>query len=262
MVATLIDTHIHLDFEVYDLDRAEVIARSRAAGVERIISVGAGGGIASTRRALSLAEQYPEVYASVGVHPQDAAQEIDREEIRRLASHPRVVAIGETGLDFFRDFAPRDKQYEWFEWQIALAREIKKPLIIHSRDAGEDSLRTLRDHGGGEVRGVYHCYSEDAAFAVRLREIGFLVSFTGVVTFKKADALRQIIRDIPLDQIMLETDGPYMAPEPYRGKRAESAHVVEMARVVASVKGVSFEEVCRVTTATAENLFNLQGDTK
>lgn len=251
----LIDTHIHLDFEQYDTDREELIQRAHAQSVTRILSIGAGGGIESTRKAIAIAKQYPSVWASAGVHPQDAGQTVSEEELRVFAADPRVIAIGETGLDFFRDWSPRELQYQWFKFQIELAKELKKPLIIHSRDAGEECLKLLRERNAKDVRGVFHCYSENAQFAERLREIGFLVSFTGSITFKKADALRAIVKDIPLTQIMVETDGPYMAPEPYRGKRSESVHVVEVAKTIASIKAVSFEEVCAVTTQNALSLF-------
>lgn len=254
----LIDTHIHLDFDQYDTDRDALFARAHAVSVNRMISIGAGGGIASTKRALALSERYPFVWASVGLHPHDAGHEVTEEEIRTLARSQKVVAIGETGLDFFRDWSPVDMQYKWFAFQIELAKELKKPLIIHSRDAGTECLRMLKEQNAQEVRGVFHCYSEDAAFAAQLREIGFLVSFTGTVTFKKADVLRSIVKEIPLDQIMVETDGPYMAPEPYRGQRSESAHVVQVAQTIAAVKGISFEEVCKATTQNAESLFGLK----
>ncbi len=251
----LIDTHIHLDFDQYDADRDELFARAHAASVNRMISIGAGSGIASTRRAVALAEKYPFVWASVGVHPHDAGHDISLDEIRSLANHPKVVAIGETGLDFFRDWSPREKQEEWFLTQINLAKDLQKPLVIHSREAGEESLAMLIKQGAAAVGGVYHCYSENAEFAARLRDINFLVSITGTVTFKKADAYRAIVKDIPLEQLMLETDGPYMAPEPYRGQRSESAHVVEIAKTIARIKDISYEEVCRVTTENAKRLF-------
>ncbi len=254
----LIDTHIHLDFDQYDPDRKELFARAHAASVNRMITIGAGGGIASTLRAISLAEENQFVWASVGVHPHDAGHEISLKEIRSLAAHPKVVAIGETGLDFFRDWSPIDRQREWFKAQIDISKELSKPLIIHSREAGEEAIATLIREGADAVGGVFHCYSEDAAFAKRLMEINFLISITGTVTFKKADKLRNIVKEIPLEQIMVETDGPYMAPEPYRGARSESAHVVEIARTIASIKEISFEEVCRVTTENAERLFRFK----
>lgn len=255
----LIDTHIHLDFNQYDADRDEVLARARAASVNRMISIGAGGGLDATRRAVALAEKYPNIWASVGLHPHDAGHSLTEEELRSLAKSPKVVAIGETGLDFFRDWSPADLQYKWFGFQIELAKELKKPLIIHSRSAGDECLRMLTERDAKSVRGVFHCYSEDATFAEKLLDIGFLVSFTGTVTFKKADALRAIVKEIPLSQIMVETDGPYMAPEPFRGQRSESAHVVQIAQTIASVKGISFEEVCAATTKNAVSLFGFKG---
>lgn len=257
----LIDTHIHLDFDAYDADRSALLDRARAAGVHYSISIGAGGGLASTDRALQLATTHEQIFATVGLHPHDASFDISETALReRLAKNPqerKIVAIGETGLDYFKEWSPIDAQKHWFRHQIELAKEYKLPLIVHNREAGEDCLCILRETGASEVGGVFHCYSEDAEFAATLRELNFLVSFTGVITFKKSDRVRAIIKDIPLDQIMLETDGPYMAPEPYRGQRSESAHVVQMAQVLADVKGISFEEACIATTTNAKRLFQL-----
>lgn len=254
-MSELYDTHIHLDFEQYVGEEEAILTRAREAGVTKLITIGAGGGIESTRDAIEIAERFPNVWASVGVHPQNAGQEISFDEIIDLASRPKVVAIGETGLDFYRDWSPQEAQRDWFKKQIILAKEIKKPLIIHSRDAADECLETLKSLGAKEVRGVFHCYSEDASFAKKLREIDFLVSFTGNITFKKAESVREAAKHIPLDQIMVETDGPFMAPEPHRGKRSESMHVVEIAKVIASVKGIPYEEVCKQTCENAECLF-------
>jgi TatD DNase family protein len=177
--------------------------------------------------------------------------------VRALAIHPRVVAIGETGLDFFRDRAPRDAQEAWFRGHIELALELKKPIIIHSRDAGKECLQILQEMGASKVGGVFHCFSEDAAFAEKLRDINFLISIPGNVTFKKAEAMRQAVAGTPISQIMVETDAPYLSPEPNRGKRCESAFMVETARCIAKVKGIELEEVAAVTTQNALRLFKL-----
>jgi TatD DNase family protein len=254
-VLNITDSHTHLDSKEFDLDRAEVIARAHSAGVTRLLTIGASQGLESAVRAIALAEQYPFIWATVGVHPHDAGDDFDRARLLDLARHPRVVAVGETGLDFFRDWAPVDKQYEAFRTQIEVAHEVQKPLVIHSRNAGAECLRVLREGEAGLVGGVFHCFAEDAAFAAQLRELNFLVSFPGPLTFKKADATREICRAIPLDQILVETDAPFMAPEPYRGKRCESAFVLETVKALASVKGLTLQEVADATTANTLRLF-------
>lgn len=250
------DSHTHLDSEVFDNDREEMIERAFAAGVTRLVTVGAGAGLDSAVRAIALAERYPFVWATVGVHPHDAGKDIDFDHLTELTRHPKVVAVGETGLDFFRDWAPKDRQYLYFEQQIALALAAKKPLVIHSRDAGDECLRILTTNGAAAVGGVFHCFSENAEFAAKLREIGFLVSFPGFITFKKQQDARNTCSTIPLEQIMVETDAPYMAPEPYRGKRCEPSFVVETARQLAALKGLSLQEVARQTTDNALRLFS------
>lgn len=253
----IFDTHCHLHYQDFDADRDAVFARARAAEVNRFIAIGAGGGLEGTTRAVSLASSESGVWASVGVHPLDAALEISRSEIERLAVEPRVVAIGETGLDYYKEWAPRAVQKEVFVWQIELAKRLQKPIVIHSRDAGADCLKILTEHEAAAVGGVFHCFSEDAAFAAEARKINFLVSIPGVVTFKKNDQLRAIVKDIPLEQLMVETDAPYLAPEPFRGKRCESAYVRHTAEMVAKVKGISLKELAEVTTENALKLFKI-----
>lgn len=252
------DSHTHLDAAEFDEDRAAVIERALAAGVSRIVTIGAGDGFLSAERAQDLARKYPQIWASAGVHPHDANTPLDIDRLRRLAQKPRVVAIGETGLDYFKELAPIPLQRDWFRAQIGLALELKLPIIIHSRNAGADALAMLKECGAEAVGGVFHCFSENADFAAELRKINFLVSFPGAATFKKSGPLRDVIRDIPIEQIMVETDAPYIAPEPYRGKRCESAFVVETLKTVAAVKGISLEEAARATTANAVRLFNLR----
>jgi TatD DNase family protein len=255
MQMEIIDTHCHLDSEPFNQDRDEVIARAVAAGVTRMVTIGTGQGLEGASRAIALAEARPMVWATVGVHPHNANTTLDLTPLEKLASHNKVVAVGETGLDFFRDWAPVDAQHVVFEAQIAIARRVKKPLVIHSRNAGAASLETLIKHGAGDVGGVFHCFSEDAAFATRLREINFRVSFPGQLTFKKANEVREVCKAVPLDQILVETDSPYLAPEPHRGKRCEPAYVVETARMLAQIKGLSLEEVAAITTTNALQLF-------
>lgn len=275
----LFDTHVHLDSAAFDPDREAVVARAQAAGITRFVTIGAGAGpaasvgsagattertpLASAQTALALAERSPFIWASVGVHPHDATIS-SRDtlathvaELRRLAAHPRAVALGETGLDFHYDFAPRADQERWFIEQIAIAREVKKPLVIHSRQAGSACLDLLTRHGAADVGGVFHCYAESAEFAARLRDINFMISIPGIVTFKKSAELRAAVGVIPLEQIMLETDAPYLAPEPHRGKRCESSFMVKTAEAVALAKGITLAEVARATTANALRFFKL-----
>ncbi|RMG43898.1 MAG: TatD family deoxyribonuclease [Candidatus Dadabacteria bacterium] len=256
----LFDTHTHLDAPEFDADREKVIERALAAGVTRLLNVGASRNLDSARDSIKLAEKYDFIYASVGVHPHDAGAELDFNTLQELATHPRVVAIGETGLDFYRDWSPRNSQYEWFKKQIKLALEVNKPLIIHSRETAKECFELLVDLGADAVGGVFHCYPADSSFAAKLREINFMVSFPGILTFKNAKDLQKAAEEIPLSQIMLETDAPYLAPVPYRGKRCESAFVVETAKKLAELKGIPLEDVARITTENALCFFKINGD--
>ena len=253
----LIDTHIHLDFPDYDKDRSSLISECYTKGITQILTIGSSDGFESAKNAINIATEYTQIYASVGIHPHSASTKFDPQVIEDLAKNPKVVAIGETGLDFFKELSPKDKQYLWFKAQIEIALKLNKPLIIHSRNAGEESLKLLIETGASKVGGVFHCFSENAEFAQKLKEINFLVSFTGSITFKKNSLTRNYVRDIPLSQIMLETDGPYMAPEPYRGKRSDSSHILEIAKVIAKEKNIPLEEVATQTTLNAKNLFRI-----
>jgi len=256
MSLDLIDSHCHLDMEAFDSDRDACVERAMSAGVSRMITIGTGLGIKGAYNAIELAERHQSVWATVGVHPHCAGSEYDINELRQLAKHPKVVGIGETGLDFYRDWAPVDRQYETFKAQIALAKEVKKPLVIHSRNAGEECFKVLIDNNAADVGGVFHCFAENAAFATRLSEIGFYVSFPGQVTFKKANDVRDVCRYVPLERILVETDAPFLAPEPHRGKRCEPSFVVDTARKLAEIKGVSLEELAAATTQNALRLFS------
>lgn len=252
----LVDTHCHLTALTHrPLD--QIFADADRNHVTRMICVGAIDGTTSAREAVLLAEQYPQVWATVGIHPHDAESFTSIDELTRHVSHPKVVAVGETGLDFFRDWAPRDKQRILFENSVALAKTCKKPLIIHCRDALEDTIEVLIKLKAEEVGGVFHCYAGDAEFARRLRDLNFLVSFPGTLTFKKASALRETAAAIPLEQIVVETDCPYMAPEPYRGKPSEPMHVYHVAEKLAEVKDLTLEEVAAATTENAVRMFGL-----
>jgi len=253
----LVDTHTHLDSPEFADDQAEVIQRAVAAGVTKLVTIGASDGFDSAERAIALAEKYEYIWASVGIHPHDAPTPTDRERLMQLGGHPKVVAIGETGLDFFRDWSPKDLQEKWFRLQIEIARELKKPIIIHSRDAGPECLEILKAEQAADVGGVFHCFAENAEFALKLAEINFLVSFPGTLTFKKADSVRAAAIKIPIEQIMLETDAPYMSPSPLRGKRCESSYMIHTAAVLADIKNLSLEEVAKVTTQTACEFYRI-----
>ena len=263
----LTDTHTHLDFPQFDGDRERVIERAATAGVRAIVNVGTD--LASSRAAVALAEACPQIYAAVGVHPHDAKTLTGNmlEELRALALHPKVVAIGEIGLDFFRDLSPRDKQRQAFQQQLALASEAGKPVIVHDRDAHSEVMAILRHWACPERSrraesdhrplGVLHCFSGDLAMAQEAIELGFYISIAGPVTFKNARSLRELVRQLPLEKLLVETDCPYLTPHPHRGKRNEPAYVKLVAQEVARAKGLSLEEVARITSDNAQALFAL-----
>jgi TatD DNase family protein len=259
----MIDTHAHLDDPQFDADRDDVIARSVAAGVEMIVCVGTT--LDFSRIAVRLAETYPQVYAAVGIHPNSCADasEGDWEQIAALLDHPRVVAIGETGLDRHWDFAPLDLQIEWFRRHIRLGRQHRLPLIIHCRDAATDMFPLLVEAAAdGPLLGLMHAFSGDAAMAAKCLELGLYVSFAGNVTYtnKKFLSLRAAAVAIPADRILIETDCPYLTPEPYRGKpqRNEPAMVAHTAACLAQLRGIAVEQFAADTTANARRLFRLR----
>ncbi len=257
----LIDTHCHLDFPDYGGDTAGPVARAVAAGVRQMVTIGTTPD--SSEEAVRIAERHPEVFAAVGVHPSDldtiGPDTYDR--LAALARHPRVVGWGECGLDYYRNRAPRELQLRRFREQIELAAACRLPLLVHDRDAHADILATLREAPptgrGGGPRGIIHCFSGDLAFARACADLGFLISIPGIVTFKNAGRLREVVAALPLDLLVVETDAPFLAPEPYRGKRNEPAYVVETARRVAEVKGVPLEAVAEATTRAARRVFGL-----
>lgn len=250
----LVDSHCHLDDPKFDHDREETIARAQAAGVEAMLAVGTGKGPPDLDAGIRLAEQYPFIYATVGVHPHDAAKAADDtfDRLRRLAEHPKVLAIGEIGLDYHYDFSPRDVQREVFARQLEIAAAADKPIVIHTREAWDDTLALLRE--GWRGSGIMHCFTGGEAEAAQALELGFHLSFGGVLTFPKADNVRAAARMTPPDRLLVETDCPYLAPAPHRGKRNEPAFVVETARRLAEVRGESAEEVAAVTTVNFRNL--------
>ncbi len=256
---TLADTHAHLDDEAFAGDRAEVVARAAAAGVALVVTVGTD--LASSRQAVELAERYTGVYAAVGVHPHAAASwdEATAAALAELAGRPRVVAIGETGLDFYRNRAPAAAQRRALREQLALAHQLALPVIVHDREAHEEILQALREwaRGRSDARGVLHAFSGDEAMAHEVSTLGFYVSLAGPVTFAKASRLHRLAATLPLDRLVLETDCPYLTPEPLRGHRNEPAHVRLVAERVATLRGLSPAEVARETTTNARRLFAL-----
>ncbi|MFA4854898.1 MAG: TatD family hydrolase [Candidatus Omnitrophota bacterium] len=252
----LIDTHCHLDFAQFAPDREAVIRRAKEAGVGYFINIGAT--LDSSTASCRLAGQYPEVYASVGVHPHDADsfKEEELDKIKELAAEDKVVAIGETGLDYFRNLSSQDNQKRLFGELIELAKGLDLPLVVHTRQAEEDTLKILKT--AMPLRAVVHCFSGDENFLKECLGLGFFISFTCNITYKKAQDLREMIRLTPLDKLMLETDAPYLAPEGFRGKRNEPAQIKLLAEEVSRIKGVSFEEIADKTTNNAKGFFRLK----
>ena len=252
----MIDTHAHLTFEWFDEDRLQVIERAREAGVEQIITVGTN--LQDCPAGIALAERFPEVFAAVGVHPNDAAEfdEAALAILREWARHPKVVAIGEIGLDFYRDRVSPQKQEEVFRAQIALAKELRLPVIIHNREATKALLSVLEEVGPGGLKGVLHCFSGTVADADRVLSLGLWISFAGNLTYKKSK-LPEVAAAVPLERQLLETDSPFLAPAPMRGKRNEPAFVVHTAGFLAEIKDVEVAMVDRITTANARRLFGL-----
>ena len=259
---TLVDTHAHLDFSKFDADREAVVERARAAGVAAIVNVGTD--LTSSQRAVRLAERYDGIYAVVGVHPH-GAKKLDGAtlaELRELAQHPKVVAVGEIGLDFYRDLSPRDVQRRAFQAQLAWAAKLRKPVVIHDRDAHDEIMEVLSDWAAGQRHsplagrlGVLHTFSGDLDMAEQALDLGFYLSISGPVTYKNARQLPDIVRALPIDRLLVETDCPFLAPHPHRGKRNEPAYVRLVAERIAELKGMSLDALARATTANAQHLF-------
>ncbi len=256
----LIDSHAHLDLEDYEKDLDGVVARARAAGLERIVCVGLWRSAGSFGNALALAARDPSFFAAtVGIHPHECARVPEQDWARHeaLARDPRVVAVGETGLDFHYDHSPRDVQEASFRRSLGIARAAGKPVVIHVREADEVCARALREEGVPPAGGVIHCFTGDAAAARAYLDLGLYISVAGVVTFKTAEPIREAVRIVPKDRLLVETDSPFLAPIPYRGKRNEPAYVVETARKVAELWGATLDEVARATTGNVKRLFGL-----
>lgn len=253
----LIDSHAHIQGKEYTGEVAAVIERARQAGVEKIIAVGGAGDMTSNTEAVALAESFPDIYATVGMHPHDAKDvgPEDLAELKELSAHPKVVAVGETGLDYYYSHSPHEVQRRVFAQFIHMARETELPIVVHERDAAHDAAELLRDEGGGRLRGVIHCFTGNYEAACAYLDLGFYISFTGIITFKNADPLREVVRRVPLDRMMVETDSPYLTPVPHRGKRNEPAHVRWVAETIAKVKEVDLETVARITSENVRDLF-------
>jgi len=254
----LFDTHAHLHFPDFAEDLDAVLDRARAAGLQGMVTIGTDR--ESNRATVALANRHGDIWASVGIHPHDAAEatEADFEEMERLARGPRVVGLGEMGLDFFRDLSPRDVQERVFRRQIEMARRLRKPVIIHCRDAHPETLALLAEERVEEVGGVMHCFSADVEVAKRCLDLGLMISLAGPVTYKNARALPEVARFVPEDRLVVETDCPYLTPMPHRGKRNEPAYVALTAAHVAGLRGADPEALGVTLTRNAARLFTLQ----
>jgi TatD DNase family protein len=255
----LIDSHCHLDPTAFD-DADEVLGRARSAGVSGFVVIGVAKTLDAARFAVRLAEQRDDVRAVVGVHPHDASELSDAmlAELEELARSPSVAAVGEMGLDYHYMSSPMDAQKEAFRRQIALARAARKPIVVHTRSAPADTIAILAEEGAREVGGVIHCFSEDRPFAEKALDLGFDLSFSGIVTFKSAASVHEVAAWAPADRILIETDSPYLAPVPLRGKRCEPAFLIHTAKRVAALRGLPLEEVARITAENTRRRFGLR----
>ncbi len=253
----LVDSHAHLDMGELKEGLSKVLERAETNGVKVIVTVGIDR--ESSREAVRIARENPNVYATVGIHPHNAkgANEEDIAIIEELAKDKKVVAYGEIGLDFFKNFSPKKEQIDLFLRQLEVAERLNLPVVIHERDSKEELYPILRSRGQREDQGVIHCFSEDLPFAKRVIELGYLVSIPGIVTFKKAENLREVAQKIPLSSLLLETDAPFLAPEPFRGKTNEPSLLLWTAMEVARLRGISLEELAYVTSLNAKRLFKI-----
>jgi TatD DNase family protein len=256
-----VDSHCHLDDQRFADDLDAVLDRAAAAGVSRILTIGTGDGPPEIDRAVRLADRYPQIYASIGVHPHDASKVTPRtwDDLRALADHPKVVVWGEIGLDYHYDFSPREVQREVFIEQLKLARAVALPIAIHTREAWDDTMSILREHwlapeAAPEAQGIMHCFTGDPAQAREALAMGFHLSYGGVLTFKTAEAVRASARITPPDRLLIETDAPYLAPIPFRGKRNEPSMMIETARKLAEIRETTPDAIAALTTANFERL--------
>ncbi|MCK4502331.1 MAG: TatD family hydrolase, partial [Desulfuromonadales bacterium] len=251
----LVDSHAHLDGERFADDLNETVKRATPNGISHILTIGCD--LQSSTGAIKVAEQYENIFAAVGIHPHDAT-EINADvlaTLQTMANHPKVVAIGEIGLDYYRDRSPREIQRNAFRQQIRLAIEVGKPIIVHDREAHDEVIQILTEENGATNGGVLHCFSGDLKMAQQCLDLGFYLSFTGTITYPKNEAIREIIKHIPIDRMLLETDCPYLSPQKFRGKRNEPAYVRYTAEKMAEIKGLSITDVARITSRNCYNLF-------
>lgn len=253
----IFDSHAHYEDEKFDSDRIELLSGMREKGIGTVVNVGST--IETSKKSIALAEQYEDVYAAIGVHPSEIGclSEEGMEWLRERSAHPKVVAIGEIGLDYYYDNSPREAQRSWFEKQMQLAKEVGKPVVIHSRDACEDTMQIVRKYAR-EVPGVFHCFSYSLETAKELVKLGWYLSFTGAITFKNARKALQVVEWAPLSRIFIETDSPYLTPEPHRGARNDSRFVPLVAEKIAQVKGLSVEEVAKATMENGKKFFGIE----
>lgn len=254
----LFDSHAHLDDEKFDDDREKVINSLKENGVDLIVDPGAD--ISSSVQAVNLSKEYENIYAAVGVHPHSAKDmnEDTLKILKALSKNDKVVAIGEIGLDYHYDNSPRDVQKKWFKEQIKLAKELNLPIIIHTREAQKDTFDIVKEEYDENLRGVLHCYSGSLEMAREYLDMGFYISFAGPITFKNSKVPKQVAKEVPLDKLLVETDCPYLTPEPHRGKRNEPLYVRYVASTIAELKGITFEEVARRTKENAIRFFEIQ----
>ena len=261
----IIDTHAHIDMDAFDDDRSEVIQRAKNTGIDYILNVGCD--IESSLRSIELTERYDFIYGTAGIHPHDV-KKIDyqtHDQLKQLLAHPKMIALGEIGLDFFKNYSPPDQQKEHLRKQVELSRELQKPIIIHCRDANEDTIAILSDYfpkNPSARSGIFHCFSGNQELAERALEMGFYISFSGSVTFKKSDELRTIAKTIPADRLFVETDCPFLAPIPNRGKRNEPSYVIHTAQLIADIRGLDIKDVQRTTSLNFFELFGIGKEAK
>lgn len=254
----LFDTHAHYDDEKFDNDRAQAIGRAVENGVSLIVN--ASSDVETSKKSIELAQQYEFIYAAVGIHPHEVEgiKEADLEQLKELSGNcKKVVAIGEIGLDYYYDTAPRHLQREWFARQINTAREIGLPIIVHNRDSHQDAMDIIKAEKASDVGGVFHCYSGSLEMARELIKLNFYIAVGGVVTFKNARRIAEVVSYVPEDRLLIETDCPYLAPEPFRGKRNESSYIINVARKIAEIRNTSFENVASFTTENGKRLFKI-----
>lgn len=252
----LIDSHVHLDKRQFDGDREYIIENLEKNGIEAAVNIGAD--LESSIKSVDLAKKYENIYATVGVHPHNAKDLTDKmlEKMEELASEDKVVAIGETGLDYHYDNSPRDVQRKWFRKQIQLAKKLDLPVVVHSRSADEDTLKILKEESDG-LKAVIHCFSSDRAMMKEFVDLGFYIALGGPVTFKKTDELKEVAKIVPIEKLLVETDAPYLAPHPYRGKRNEPVFVKQTAELIAKLRGMTIEDFTLQINQNTKAIFNI-----